>query len=74
MDGVTQEAHWGETMRNVLGAAADNIELAFERVISTGKPFLDCELGVELSARTEESRWIRATGIVFPSCEIQREN
>ena len=58
MHGVTHKAHLGETMRKVLGSAADKFELAFKRVFSTGKPFLNYEFSVELLTRTEQSHWV----------------
>ena len=58
MDGVAREAHLGATIGEVLGPAAKKFELAFERVFSTGKPFLDYEFSAELRAQTEEGYWI----------------
>src|SRR3984893_2062663 len=58
MHGVTHEAHLGEPMRKVLGSAADKFELAFKRVFSTGKPFLNYEFSAELLTRTEQSYWV----------------
>jgi PAS domain S-box-containing protein len=58
MHGVPHEAYLGETMRKVLGSAADKFELAFERVFSTGKAFLDYEFSARLPTRTEEGHWV----------------
>jgi DNA-binding CsgD family transcriptional regulator len=58
MDGVTHEAHLGEPMRKVLGSAADKFELAFKRVFSTGKPFLNYEFSAKLPTRTEQGYWV----------------
>jgi DNA-binding CsgD family transcriptional regulator len=58
MHGATHEAHLGETMRKVLGSAADTFELAFKRVFSTGKPFLNYEFSAELPTRTEQTYWV----------------
>ena len=58
MDGVAREAHLGATIGEVLGPAAKKFELPFERVFSTGKPFLDYEFSAKLRAQTEEGYWI----------------
>ena len=58
MHGVTHEAHLGETMRKVLGSAADKFELAFKRVFSTGKPFLNYEFSAELLTRRDQGYWL----------------
>jgi DNA-binding CsgD family transcriptional regulator/PAS domain-containing protein len=58
MNGVAREAHMGVTIRDALGRAAKEFALAFEKVFSTGKPFLDYEFSAELPTRTEEGYWI----------------
>jgi PAS domain S-box-containing protein len=72
MHSVTPEAHLGKTVRNVLGSAADKFELAFERVFSTGKPFLDYEFSAELPTRTEEGYWVMSSFPINDSPEKPR--
>jgi PAS domain S-box-containing protein len=57
MDGVSREAHLGATIAEVLGPAAKKFQLAFERVFSTGRPFLSYEFSAKLRTRTEEGYW-----------------
>jgi len=58
MDGVSRDAHLGATIRSVLGPAAKQFQLAFERVFSSGNPLLGYEFSAEFPSRTGEAHWI----------------
>ena len=58
MDGVSRDAHLGATVRSILGPAAKQFQLAFERVFSSGNPLLGYEFSAEFPGRTGEAYWI----------------
>jgi len=58
MDGVSPDNHLGAAMRSVLGPAAKQFQLAFERVFSSGDPLLGYEFSAEFPTRTGEAHWI----------------
>jgi DNA-binding CsgD family transcriptional regulator len=58
MVGVARDEHLGATMRSVLGPAAKQFELAFEKVFASGSPLLGCEFSAELPTRADEGYWI----------------
>ena len=58
MNGVPAEAHLGKTLVQVLGNAAEMVELAVQRVFVTGETILNSHLSAELPTRTEPGHWI----------------
>jgi DNA-binding CsgD family transcriptional regulator len=58
IDGLSPDDHLGATMRSVLGPAAKQLQVAFERVFSSGNPLLGYEFRAELPNRKEEAHWI----------------
>src|SRR5258705_444544 len=58
MGGVSRDAHLGATVRSILGPAAKQFQLAFERVFSSGNPLLGYEFSAEFPGRTGEAHWI----------------
>jgi DNA-binding CsgD family transcriptional regulator len=69
MDGVTCDDHLGATIRSVLGPAAKKLELAFERVFSSGSPLLGYEFSAELPARSDEGHWITSCFPIMDASE-----
>jgi len=53
INGVAAADHLGKTVRQVLETAADALEPALERVLSTGEPVLNVEFSVQFPARKE---------------------
>ena len=58
MDGVSRDDHLGATIRSVLGPAAKQFQLAFERVFASGNPLLGYEFSAKLPRRKNEGCWI----------------
>jgi len=69
MDGVSHNDHLGATMRSVLGPAAKQFQLAFERVFSSGNPLLGYEFSAEFPTRTGEAHWITSCFPIKDSSE-----
>lgn len=58
MNGLDPAAHLGKSLREILGNAAHDIEVALKRVLETGEPILNLELSLKLPNRTEIGHWI----------------
>src|SRR5579864_3188023 len=58
MNGRPASDHIGQTVREILGNAADAVESAVLRVFSTGQPVTDLEVSLLLPTRTETGHWI----------------
>src|SRR5258708_12856199 len=58
MDGVSRDAHLGATIRSVLGPAAKQFQLAFERVFSSGNPLFAYDFSAEFPTRTDKAHCI----------------
>jgi DNA-binding CsgD family transcriptional regulator len=67
MDGVSPNDHLGATMRSVLGPAAKQFQLPFERVFSSGNPLLGYEFSALFPTQTGETHWITSC---FPIKDI----
>ncbi|HXY02244.1 MAG TPA: sigma 54-interacting transcriptional regulator, partial [Terriglobales bacterium] len=63
MHGVPPAAHYGRTVREILGNAAPTIEAALRKVFTTGESVSNFELIATLPSRQEPGRWI---GNFFP--------
>jgi formate hydrogenlyase transcriptional activator len=63
INGLPAADHIGRTLREVLGDLAPAVEVPFLRVLSTGKPVIDFEIGGMLPTRSEAGQWI---GHYFP--------
>lgn len=58
MNGLPAPAHFGKTLREVLGDCAGLIEPTFERVLATEEPVCDIEISFVLPTRTETGHWL----------------
>jgi DNA-binding CsgD family transcriptional regulator len=58
MDGVSRVDHLNATIRSVLGPAAKQFQLVFERVFSSGNPLLGYEFSAQLPTRKNVGHWI----------------
>jgi len=58
MNGIAAADHLGKTVREILGDAADIVELGVRRVLSTGAPVADLEFSTVLPTRTDPGHWI----------------
>lgn len=58
IDGMPAEAHAGKTIREVIGEAADKVEAAIERVVSTGEYVTNLEISATLPNRYEPGYWV----------------
>ncbi|MGA9389271.1 MAG: sigma 54-interacting transcriptional regulator [Candidatus Sulfotelmatobacter sp.] len=58
INGIPHEAHFGRTIRELLGDFAELLEPYFERVRETGKAVLNREINAILPTRTEPGHWI----------------
>jgi DNA-binding CsgD family transcriptional regulator len=58
MDGIGRKAHFGRSIRDLLGGAAKKLEPIFEKVLSSGASVLNHEYSAELPKRTEEGHWV----------------
>jgi formate hydrogenlyase transcriptional activator len=58
MNGISAADHLGKTVREILGNAADIVELGVRRVLSTGEPVADLEFSTVLPTRTDPGHWI----------------
>ena len=63
MNGLTPEEHMGQTIRQVLGPLADQIEPEIRQLLATGKPRLDVRVSGGLPEGNETGHWI---GHFFP--------
>jgi formate hydrogenlyase transcriptional activator len=66
MHGIPVAAHYGKTVRHILGDVAPRIEAALRQVFTTGEAVSNFELVATLPARTEPGYWI---GSYFPIAE-----
>jgi signal transduction histidine kinase len=57
MNGLDPEAHLGKSVRQILGKAANDVEVALKRVLETGEPILNLELSLKLTNRAEIGHW-----------------
>jgi formate hydrogenlyase transcriptional activator len=57
INGIPASDHLGKTVREVLGDAADRLELQFQRVLAKREP-VNFELAATLSAKKEAGHWI----------------
>ena len=57
-NGVPVASHIGNPLREVLGDAADRVELGFRQVFRTGQTVSPFELSAKLPARREQGHWI----------------
>jgi formate hydrogenlyase transcriptional activator len=57
INGIPASDHLGKTVREILGEAADRLELQFQRVIAKREP-VDFELSATLSAKKEAGHWL----------------
>jgi hypothetical protein len=64
MNGVPVEAHLGNTLRDICGDLALQIEVVFRRILVTGKPEVPFEVSGLLPRRTESGHWLMSC---FPS-------
>jgi signal transduction histidine kinase len=60
MNGLPATAHLGKTVRDILGAAAVNVEHIFRNVFQTGKSVREVEISMELATRKEIGHWIES--------------
>ena len=58
MNGLGVEAHWGKSVREVLGDFAELVEPQFTRVLETKQPILNLQISSILPTRTEPGHWI----------------
>jgi GAF domain-containing protein len=58
MNGLAVEAHWGKSVREVLGDFAELVEPQFTRVLQTKQPILNLQISSILPTRTEPGHWI----------------
>jgi formate hydrogenlyase transcriptional activator len=58
MNGLTPEEHLGHTVRQLLGAFADQIEPELRLVLATGQPRLDIHVSGVLPKKNETGYWI----------------
>jgi PAS domain S-box-containing protein len=57
MNGLPPEEHLGNTIQDVLGSAAGQLEVPFLHVLETGEPVSNFELRAELPKRSEVGYW-----------------
>lgn len=58
INGISAQAHFGRTVREILGHAATTIEKAMNRVLVTGQSVSNFEITAELPTRNEEGHWL----------------
>lgn len=58
MNGLPPSAHFGQSLRDILGSLSAKIEPLFQRVLATGQPVLNIHVTGKLPMRTELGHWI----------------
>ncbi len=58
INGFASAVHLGRSLREMVGAIADQLELHVHNVFATGEPVLNCEISGLLSGREEPGLWI----------------
>ena len=58
MNGVSAKSHIGQTVRSVLGRAAEGLEPLLNQVFRTGQMVSDLEFSAKLRSRSEKACWL----------------
>jgi DNA-binding NarL/FixJ family response regulator len=58
INGIPPKAHFGKSIREVLGEVAAKVEPLVQRVFATGQTVLNCEIAAQLPTRSALGYWI----------------